>query len=52
MYVQELLEKEGSGLRELLLNKMNGDISRMFCLFSRITGMRTMHTYTHLRIHT
>eukprot|EP01035_Chromulina_nebulosa_P027383 gene27383-36017_t len=34
----ELLEKEGSGLKVLLLNNMHSDISRMFRLFSRITG--------------
>lgn len=32
----ELLEKEGSGCRVLLMNDMNEDLSRMFRLFSRI----------------
>ena len=44
---QELLEKEGSGLKVLLLNNMLGDISRMFRLFSRITGKTFSHTYIH-----
>ena len=43
-YLQELLEKEGSGLKVLLLNNMHSDISRMFRLFSRIKGMHTMLT--------
>ena len=50
MYLQELLEKEGSGLKVLLLNNMHSDISRMFRLFSRITGMH-MHIYTQFRLH-
>lgn len=33
----ELLEKEGSGCRVLLMNDMTDDLSRMFRLFSRIT---------------
>ena len=48
MDVQDLLEKEGSGLKVLLLNNMHDDISRMFRLFSRITGMHNtlyIHTY-------
>lgn len=32
----ELLEKEGSGCRVLLMNDMNEDLSRMYRLFSRI----------------
>jgi hypothetical protein len=42
--VQELLEKEGSGLKVLLLNNMHSDISRMFRLFSRIAGRHTTQT--------
>ena len=49
MYAQELLEKEGSGLKVLLLNNMHSDISRMFRLFSRITGAHAIHTYTQFR---
>jgi cullin 1 len=34
----ELIEKEGSGCKVLLINDMNEDLSRMYRLFSRITN--------------
>ena len=49
--MQELLEKEGSGLKVLLLNNMHSDISRMFRLFSRITGMHTIQSDIQFKIH-
>ena len=38
LFLQELLEKEGSGCKALLANGMLSDLSRVYRLFSRISG--------------